>query len=206
MRRLIIAVVVLGGAFLAVDVGARTWAQGQIETRARAEIPKEVSVGAHIRAFPFLPPLLIAGRVSEVGGHFENVPAGALTLSAVDIVLHGVRINRNKLLHDRKVELVSIDEGTVTIEITAAVLSKAAGVPITISNGQMKVAGVGIARVSVQDNALVIAGVRTLAIPKTRLVPCATNATLLADRVRLSCTIRTLPPALLGAANRELGN
>src|SRR5438105_2916564 len=117
MRRLVILLVILGVAGPIADVGARQWAEGQIESRARAELPSQVSVSAHVRGFPFLPPLLLGGRVSEADGHFENVPAGALTLSAVDIELHGVRINRNKLLGERKVEITGISEGTVAVEI-----------------------------------------------------------------------------------------
>jgi hypothetical protein len=210
MRRLIVVLVILGALGAGGDVGARQWAEGQIESRARAELPDEVSVSAQIRGFPFLPPLFIGGDVSEVDGHFENVPAGALVLAAVDIELHGIRINRGKLIRERKVELVGIDEGTVSVEIASAVLAKALGVPINISGGQLKVAGAGVsavAKLSVRDNALVIdvAGiVRRVPIPKTRLVPCASSVTVLAGRVRLTCTIRDVPPGLLGEANARL--
>jgi hypothetical protein len=211
VRRLLTVVVVLGLLGGGADIGARQWAEGQIETRARAELPSQVSVAVHIRGFPFLLPLLVAGKVSEADGHFENVPAGALTLSAVDVELHGVRINRHKLFNDRKVEIERIDRGTVSIEISAAVLSRAlGGVPVAIANGQLRVTVGGVTAVaglSVRDNALVfdVAGVvQRVAIPKTALVPCATNVTVLAGRVRLTCTIHDVPPALLGAANRQL--
>jgi hypothetical protein len=209
VRRLVVLLVVLGGLGLAVDFGAQAWAEGQIETRARAELPSQVSVSADISAFPFLPPLLLGGRVAEVAGHFKNVEAGVLTLSAVDIELRGVRINRSKLLNDRKVELTRIREGTVSVEIESAVLAKALGVPLTIANGQVRLAGAlsGVASVSVRANAVVfnVAGVtRSVPIPKTRLVPCASTVTVLAGRLRLSCTIHDVPPALLGAANRGL--
>jgi hypothetical protein len=210
VRRLVIGLAILAVVGGAADIGARNWAEAQIESRARAELPAQVSVAAHIRGFPFLPPLLIAGKVSEVDGHFENVPAGALTLAAVDIDLHGVRLNRHKLFSERKVELTDIDSGTVSIDLAVGVLTKALGVPVTTANGevQLRVAGVaGVAKLSVRDNALVfdVAGVtRRVAIPRTRLVPCATNVTVLTGRLRLSCTIRDVPAGLLGAANRSL--
>jgi hypothetical protein len=210
VRRLVIGLVVLALAGSAGDVGARQWAEGQIESRGRAELPSQASMSAHIRGFPFLPPLFIGGRVSEADGHFENVPAGALTLASVDIELHGVRINRGKLLRERKVELVGIDSGTVSVEIAAAVLTKALGLPVEITNGQLKLAAgavAAVAKLTVAGNALVInvAGVvRRVAIPKTRLVPCATDVTVLAGRVRLSCTIHDVPAGLLGQANAQL--
>ncbi len=192
-------------------MGARSWAEGQIENRARAELPPAASVSAHIRAFPFVPALLLAGKVSETAGHFRNVRAGGLTFSDVDVELHGVRINRGKLLHERAVELVDVDEGTVTVDIVVAQLGKAVGLGVVAANGQLKVTVAGVsatANLSVHDNALVVdvAGVvKRIPIPQTRLVPCATSASVLAGRVRLSCTIHDVPPGLLGAANRRLG-
>ena len=173
-------------------------------------MPDQISVSADIRAFPFLPPLFLAGRVSEVDGPLQERRRRARSRSsAVDIELRGVRINRSKLLNDRKVELIDIREGTVSVEIESSVLAKAlGGVPIDISNGQVKVAGVTGARATIVNNAIVfqVAGrmLGRVPIPKTRLVPCATNVTVLAGRLRLSCTIRDVPPAMLGAANRAL--
>ena len=211
MRRLVIAVFVLGALGLGADLGAKSWAEGQIESRARAELPSETSVSADIRAFPFLLPLLVAGRVSEATGHFENVRAGALNLASVDIELHGVRVNRGKLLNDRKVELTDIDEGTVSIDIAVAELARLLRVPVTASGGELKlsVAGVsGTAKVRVDDQrrlAFEVGGVtRSIDIPASRLVPCTDRVTVLAGRIRVSCTIRAVPPALLGAANRRL--
>ena len=212
MKRLVIVVVVLGALGLGADVGAKSWAEGQIESRARAELSSETSVSADIRAFPFLLPLFLAGRVSEAKGHFENVRAGALTFASVDIELHGVRVNRSKLLNDQKVELTDIDEGTVLFDIAVAELTRVLRIPVTASNGELKLTVAGVtatAKVSVSANALVfdVGGVtRSVPIPKTNLIPCATRATVLAGRVRLSCTIREIPPALLGAANRRLGD
>ena len=211
MRRLVIGLVILGALGLGADVGAKSWAEGQIESRARAELPRETSASADIDAFPFMAPLLIGGRVSEVEGHFKNVQAGVLNFSAVDIELRGVRINRNRLLNDRKVELTDIDEGTVSIEIDVGELARVLRVPVTAKNGELRLTIGGVAaaaKVSVRDNALVfdVAGVtRTVTIPKTRFVPCASRATVLAGRVRVTCTVTEIPPALLGAANRSLG-
>ena len=209
MRRLIIGLVLLGGLGLGADIGAKTWAAGQIETRAKAELPAQVGVSANISAFPFLLPLFLAGKVSEADGHFTNVPAGAITLDRVDIELRGVKINRHKLISERTVELVKIDSGTVSVEILSATLSKLLGnVPVTIENGEVRVAGVRAGTVRVDRNALVIAAgavSQRVPIPKTRLVPCVAGVTILAGRVRLSCTIHDVPKGMLGAANARLG-
>jgi hypothetical protein len=211
VRRLITLLVILGGLGLGADAGAKEWSESQIETRARAELPEGTKVSANIDALPFLPPLFAAGRVSQVEGHFKNLRAGVLTFSSVDITLHGVRVNRGKLVNDRKVELTDIDSGTVSMELDVRELTRRLGVPVAARNGELKITAAGVtatARVSVRDNALLfdVAGVtRSIPIPKTRLLPCATSATVLADRVRLTCRVEQIPPALLGAANRRLG-
>ena len=207
MRRLVVIVVVLGALGVGADVGAKQWAEGQIESRARAEVPADVSVAAQIHAFPFLPALFLNGKVAEAEAHFKNIKAGVLTFSDVVVDLHGIRVNRHELLNNRRVQVESISEGTVTAEITAAALTSALrGVPVVIANGEVKVTIAGasvVARVAVSGNALQLGvpGVGSIAIPKTRLVPCVADVTVLAGRIRLSCTIHDVPPALLGAAN-----
>lgn len=211
MRRLAFFLVILIVLEIVADLGARAWAQSQITSRARAEVPSGVHVDSHIRAFPFLIPLFSSGHVAEVDGHFENVTAGPLVLSAVNIELHGVRVDRDKLVNERKVRLVDIRDGTVSADITAAELSRVLHVPITITTAQVKatVGGVTVAsNVRVRANSLDfgIPGVPRIAIPQTHLLPCATDLTLLAGRVRVSCTIHNVPPGLVGAANDSLNS
>lgn len=212
MRRLVIALVILGVLGLVADVGAKGWAEGQIEARARAELPDETSASATINAFPFLLPLLLGGRVSEAEGHFENVKTQVLTFASVDIELRGVRVNRSKLLNDRKVELIDIDEGTVSAEIDVAELARVLRLPVTARNGELHLTIAGVvtpARARVDGDRLVfaMAGLeRSIPIPRADLVPtCEMRPAVLAGRIRLSCTIREIPPGLLGAANRRLG-
>lgn len=211
MRRLIYVVVILVVLEVVVDIGARTAAEGQINARAKAELPSSVHAESHIHAFPFLIPLLTSGHVSEVDGHFENVTAGPLLLSAVDVVLHGVRVDRDKLLTERKVRIVGIRDGTVSAEVTADALTNVLHVPVVITTGQIKVTVGGVAvaaNVRVQSNAIDfgIPGVPRVPIPRTRLLPCASDITTLAGRVRVSCTIQHVPAGLVGAANASLNS
>jgi hypothetical protein len=212
VRRLLIVLTVMAGLGIGGDVVARNWAETQIESRARAEFPAEVSVSAHVRGFPFVPRLLLGGKVSEVDAHFEQVPAGSLTLAAVDVALNGVRVDRDVLLSERRVELVSISEGRLSIEITAATLSKAIGLPVEISGGEIRLKVTGkqsVAKAVIRGNDLVlsVAGIeKRIPIARTRLIPCAADVTVLSGRVRLSCVIHELPPALLRAAGEHLLN
>ncbi len=209
MRRPVIFIVILVVIEVVADLGARSWAESEITSRAKAELPSSVHVDSHIHAFPFLIPLFTGGRVSEVDGHFENVDAGTLVLSSLNVELHDVRVDRDKLLHERKVRLVSIRDGTVSADITADALTAVLHVPIAITTNQIKVTVGGVAvtaNVRVQSNAIDfgVPGVPRVPIPKTRLLPCATDITTLAGRVRVSCTIHNVPAGLVGAANASL--
>ena len=211
MRRLIIFLVILVGIEVVGDVSARAWAQSQITSRAKAELPRGVHVKSHIHAFPFLIPLFSSGRVTEVDGHFDNLDVGPFAVAALDIQLHGVRVNRDKLVRERKVWLEGIRDGTVSADITAEALSHALHVPVTVTTGQVKVTVGGVAvaaNIRVQANTLEfgIPGVPAIKIPRTRLLPCAADVTTLADRVRVSCTIHNVPAGLLGAANTSINS
>jgi DUF2993 family protein len=209
MRKLIVILVIVLGAGAIADVSTKAWAQTQIVNAAKSQLPDSIGVGAHIHGFPFLVPIALAGKVSEVDGHFTNVKLGLLPISAVDIELHNVKINRHELISHRRVELVSISEGTVAADITAKTLSDTLHQTVTIANGKVRVTIGGA--VSVDVAVAMVGNVLSLSaggvslkvpIPRTSLVPCATEVTALAGRVRLSCTVHQIPPALLRAANK----
>jgi hypothetical protein len=190
VRKLIIAAaVVLVLGFLA-DIGTKALAESQIEITADKEAP-EASSDAAIPVFPFLPPLLLAGKIDEVSLHMTHVPAGPVFFDKLDFDLHGVEISRRALLNERRVELLAIDRGTVT-----------AVVPLPAAARALPISGL-TARVS--DRTIVVRGAGvsvSIPMPAPDLVPCAGTATLQAGRVRLTCTLTEIPPALVEALNQ----
>ncbi len=208
MRRLIALSVFV--ALLGVgDYSARAFAQSKVNERAQQEAPPGSTASATVGGFPFLPRLLLSSKVSHVGVHVENVSAKVITFAAVDLDLSGVKLDRNRLLNDRKARIISIDHGTVAAVITQEALSEALRVPVTIANGQMSVTVLGkpiAVTPGVSNNGRLtltgtgIASAFTLAIPATDYMPCISDVTVLAARIRLSCEIDEIPPALLDAA------
>ncbi|MEY2477745.1 MAG: hypothetical protein QOG87_3060 [Actinomycetota bacterium] len=190
MRKLIVlAVVVLLLGFLA-DIATKALAESQIETTADKEAP-EASSDAAIPVFPFLPPLLVAGKVDEVSLRMTHVPAGPVFFDRLDFDLHGVQISRRALLNERRVELVAIERGTVT----AVVPLPAAAQALPISDLTARVSG----------RTIVVRGAGvsvSIPMPAPDLVPCAATATLQAGRVRLTCTLTEIPRALVEALNQ----
>ena len=188
----------LGGA----AVASEHLVENRIEARARAEVPEAGSIDASIDSFPFLPRLLAAGSVEEVELHLDQVPTQVARLTAVDVELRGVEVDRDALL-SRQVSVNSIQRGTVSAELDAASLSRALGIPVSIQDGEVR-AKVGpltvSARPAVGNGALVLRlGPlrRTVSLPRSKLLACdATRAAVVGDRVRLVCEVDEVPPAV----------
>ena len=210
MRKLIVLgvlVAILGVA----DVAARSYAEAKLDERARQEAPPGSSVDASVSGFPFLGRLLLAGTVSEIDFHLENVDAGVVTFAAVDVDLHGVHLDRQKLFSEQKARLTGLDRGTVTVDITQEALSQALRVPFIIANGQVSVTLLSqkfnvtptiTTEGSLKFSGQGVARALSLTIPQTDTVPCVGRVTVLAGRLRLACSITEVPPAFLDAAQK----
>ena len=210
MRRLVIlgfVVLLLGVA----DVTARTYASSKLEDRAQQEAPPGSTVSASIGGFPFVPRLLISGEVSHVGVHVKNINATVITFSTVDLDLNDVKLDKSRLISDHKVRITGIKSGTVSAVITQEALGDALHVPVAIADGQVGVTLLGktvhvTPKVSASGTLSLsgpgITRVFSLAIPKTDYVPCIGDVTILAARIKLTCDIHNVPPALLDAVQR----
>lgn len=205
MRKLVVLGVV-AAVLVGADVAARRVAEGEVEQRARAEAKDARSVDASIASFPFLPRLLLAGSVPEVGVHLVEVTSGPLDLAAVDVDLRGVRLDRGALFSG-VAELQGIDGGTVTVDLDAAAISRALRLPVSISGGALRVRFRGLevsARPEAgEDGSLVLRAARLprlrISLTRSRLVSCAAaRATVEGDRVRLACDVTDVPPGLRG--------
>jgi hypothetical protein len=191
VRRLVALALIVLVVGVVADIGAKALSESQIETTAHREAP-ESQADAAIPVFPFLPPLLLAGKVDEVSVHMTHVPAGgAVFFDKLDFDLHGVEISRRALLNDRRVELVAIDRGTVT-----------AVVPLPAVARDLPLSGLSA---RVVDRAIALRGPggvsASIPLPDESLVPCEGAATVQAGRIRISCTLEEIPPALIEAAN-----
>lgn len=210
MRKLFVLGVV-AALFAGGDLAARSYAEAKLAARAEQEAPPGSTVDTSVGGFPFLARLALNATVREVNFHLTNVDGGAINFATVDVQLHGVHLDRQQLFNDRKARLTGIDRGTVTVDLTEAALSSALHVPISIANGEVAVTllsrqfkvtprvGTGGA-LSLEGEGL--GRVLRLTIPRTDTVPCIGRVTVLASRLRLSCSIDEVPPAFLDAAQR----
>lgn len=204
--------VVLGAVVGLLGVGdftARSMVSSMATERAQASAPAGSSVSASIGSFPFVPPLLLGGSISRVDVHLENVSARVITFAKLDIDLRGVKLDRDRLLSKRKVRITEIDKGIVEATLTQEALQDALHVPVTISEGtvNLEVLGKKIpVTVAVDDSgrlSLTGPGLTrsfSLTIPKTDYIPCLGGVTVLSGRIKFSCEVNEVPPALLDVA------
>lgn len=186
-----------------LDVASRILAEDRIEAKARAEVPEAGRVEAHIDSFPFLARLLSSGSVGDVALHLDQVPTRAARLTAVDMDLSDVEVDRDALL-SRQISVNSIDRGTVAVELDAAALSGALRVPVSIAGGEVrsKVGPLNVsARPSVGDDGALLLRLGSLrlrlSLPRGKLQACvATRVAVVDDRVRLSCELDEVPAAV----------
>ncbi len=204
-RRLILLGVVLS-VLVGADVASRQFVEATVNTRAQQEAPPETSVSASIGGFPFLPRLLLGGEVSKADVHLENIQADVLAFAEVDIDLRGVHLDRGRLFNDRKARITAIDHGTVTATVTQEALGEALRVPVKMDDGVITVTVLGKnvqVTPKVTNGRLSLTGALgrsfSLLIPATDFVPCVGEVSVEDGRMRLSCEIDDVPPALLDA-------
>lgn len=195
----------IAGLLVAADVGARSVAESQIRDRVVIAAGPAGETSARIDSFPFLGRLLTGGDVSRIRVSAADVTVEDLTLARVALDLHGVTLDRDRLLSEQKVVLTALDRGTATAELTAAQLSERLGVAVTLESGRARVRVAGqtvTATASISDNRLrlTVAGVDvpTLRIPRLPLLPCVADAEILPGRIRMTCSVDRIPAELVG--------
>ena len=206
MRRLaVVVLVLLLGLLVAADYGARRVAEAQLRDRLAGSVKQASSPEAHIRSFPFLGRLLVSGTVSDVDVALHGVVSHRLRFRIITADLQDVHVDRDRLLSDRKVVVLSLARGTATAEIDDRDLSELLGASVRIGNGSATVSAGGRSltlALSLGNGSLVVqaptAGIRstTFPIPKLPLLPCASRLTLVPGVIRVTCDFDQVPPEL----------
>jgi hypothetical protein len=208
IRRLV-SLAVIAAVLVGADVAARGFVSATVSDRAQQEAPVGSSASASVGGFPFLPPLLLSGRVSHASVHVENIQTTAIVFAEVAVDLYDVQLDRGRLINDRKARITKIDHGTIRAVLTADALSNALHVPVKMDGGQITVTVAGTAVVvvpGVVHGRLTLSGPLgrsfSLTIPSSDYVPCVSAVVVEDAQLDLSCTIHEVPPALLDAVQR----
>ena len=210
MRKAIAALAILVILGAGADLATRKVAEGQIAEHVEARSGPDASAHARIRSFPFLARLLLAGDVEGVDLRVDRSLAGPLTVTSVEIDLHGVHVDRNRLLAGRKVDITAIDSGTMTMTLDGAALTDLARQELRIGGRRLeaRVAGQAVTVTpSLEAGGQLALGASPLPVvrvrlPRSGLIPCdATSVRATGGRLVLTCPFHHVPPVLLRAAD-----
>jgi hypothetical protein len=191
------------------DVAVRNMAEEKIAERAEATAGGQASASADIKSFPFVPRLLFGGKAGDISLHVEEVATPTVDFARVDLDLEKVKLDRAKLLSERKAEVTEIDRARITVHIDAGVLTEAfGGLQVSFRDGALH-ASVGgrdlSANVSVAEGQLAVrfpgGPSASIRIPRTDLIACgAETFRVEGEELVVSCQTSEIPPALLRAA------
>jgi hypothetical protein len=202
VRRLLGLVLVVALLLCAGDVVARLVAQRQLERRIDRQVAG-ANARVRISEFPFVAKLAAGGRIAKITAHLDHAATGDFVLDRVDLSVTAVRVNRNALLRDRRLQIESIDTGTVTAAMSQADFDRLAGVAVTFGDGVARVTTAGVtvtAHVSIVNNRLriVAAGIPvSVPIPALPVLPCLADVRIVPGHLIATCTFPQVPPALL---------
>lgn len=192
MRKLIAfgvtLVVLIAAALVVVDVVAAHRTESTVSANIERRFP-----GSHattqISSFPFLGHLAVSGTVEKIHVHVTGVTNGPLSLTAVDVVVHQLRLSRSELLQG-KVRPVGLSSATITVTISVADVLHDLGAISGLAAGTSGDVTVSPSGVTVGFGPL------SFRFRYSSLVPCLGSAHIQGAEVVLACTTKTLPPAL----------
>lgn len=200
-------VLIVGGIAVGVDIGGRVYAQHLIADRAKASTHAQSS-SASISSFPFLYDLLVQGRTDRITVHLKGVPVGPLTVDRIDFVARGVHLDTGALIGHRKARVKSIDSADATMTLTAATLSQATGLQVSISGNTVTASAAGVSIAAT----LGISGGHTLTlevpghhpfsfdVDRSPIIPpCDMQLTTANQAITLECRVSPVPAAVIAA-------
>jgi LmeA-like phospholipid-binding len=209
--KILVLLLILAAVLTVGDVEARLYAEHQFAHRIDTNVPGAHAT-ANISSFPFVGRLAMTGTVRKIRAHLANVTSGRFTFDTVDVAVTGVQLDRKALFQDQRIQVLRIDSGTVTADMTEAAVDRAlGGLPVKLANGavQLKVNGINlVGRLTVVANQLrlEVTGVPVnVPIPKLPALPCVGNAVVTTGHLQLTCNLTGIPPALVGATGQVSG-
>jgi hypothetical protein len=168
--------------------------ESRVEEQVRANTDGEAVVEAEVGTFPFLPTLLLDGRVDSLDVQLLELSGREVTFGDVHFGLEGIQLDREVMLGGQ-LRITSIDVGYVRIEVVDERLGAA----------MESVERLGPEAVRLRDRALELApeGEAAVEFPiDERLVPCTPDIEMEGDTAVLTCEFQDVPPVLLEAALR----
>jgi hypothetical protein len=205
---LVVVIVLVGGAYVGLDLAARSIAENHFTQDIRGHTGAK-GVSVRVDSVPFLFDLLAHGSVQSVDIQLEQLPVGRLELARVDVSARRVQLNRGYLFGSHRIQVTSISSAQVRVTVTASELSAAIHRRVALDRPDTIKVKIGPLMVPatlgiVDGHVLTIgeAGLQLLHIDldSSPLVPrCAMKLTIGTGSATLACVVAPVPLSLLTA-------
>ena len=200
---MLVAVFALG----ALEVLAPPIVEREIQYRVEDRVPEASEVTVEIDSFPVVPTVLSTGGVRRLVVTLLGVEGDQVDLTRLTVDLEGPVLERSALL-DGEAALEKVDSAVLTAEIDEADIADALSglgvsvVDLTPGGVSLTANGVTVdAQVAVIDGVLQVSagslGSLSVPLPRIDLFPCEPSGEVLADRVRVQCTVEEVPEWLV---------
>ncbi|MGH9247819.1 MAG: LmeA family phospholipid-binding protein [Acidimicrobiales bacterium] len=209
MKKLLVVVLIVAVIFVALDLVARVFVEGQVEASAERELERVAAVDAGVGSFLFLPFLLARGEVSRFSLRLSDVVDQQIELAELDIDVRGIELDRGSLFDESRVRITGVDEVTMTAVIDESSIGRFVeplGATLELEPGRVRVSALGRtaeADVRFEGRSLVIGagpiGEVSIPLPSTEVMPCEFEARVADGQVEMTCTGDELPPLVVRA-------
>jgi hypothetical protein len=190
LLRLVLLLILLAG--VAGELLLPSLIESRVEQQVRANTDDVAVVEAEVGSFPFLPSLLLDGRVDSLDVELLELADQQVSFGDVHFGLEGIQLDRDVLLGGQ-LHVTDIDVGYVRIEV----------VDERLRDTMEAVEDLGPEAVRLRDRVLELApeGAQAVEIPiDDRLLPCTPDVEVEGDLAVFSCEFHDVPPVLLEAA------
>lgn len=204
----VLLVVLLAAVALAViDVTVRILVEERAAREVAEAVPEARQVDVRVSSFPFLGRVLLRGRIERVTAELREYRKGGVEVSWVQLVVDGLRIDRDVLVEDHKLVISGLDRARAEAHISAAAASRSLGTPVAFVDEdrvQVIVAGTPIVvHLTLEERTVNLRspGLSPLALrlPGRDVLPCDPRAKVESGLLVVHCSFAELPPALARA-------
>jgi hypothetical protein len=181
-------------AAVAAELLLPSMIEARVEEQVRANTDDAAVVEAEVGSFPFLPGLLLDGRLDALTVELMELAGREVTFGDVEFGLEGIDLDREVLLGG-ELRVTDIESGFVRIEV----------IDERIGAAMDAVDRLGPEAVELRDRVLELApdGARSLEVPiDDRLLPCTPEVEVDGDVAVFTCEFQDVPPVLLEVAVR----
>jgi hypothetical protein len=214
MKRLLVILVVLASIIAGLawaDVRIRRYAEDEARSRLAEAIPQAERSEVALTGFPFVGRILVDGSVQRLSVTLHGLREGDLEVERLQLVADDIVLDRARLLEEHVLAVTDVGRVRVEARIAAAVIARAAGVPVELRDGTARVtvegrrleASISIAGPTVM---LAVAGAPPLVVPLPEAyLPCHPELTIAEDHLIVACSTTELPDAIMEVLGEGTG-